>query len=852
MRNLRPLWLAAILLGSGASAGRAQEPALSVALNRNQIYLGESVLLTVQVDGDDQASPDLSAIANATISSRGSQGGSSVNITLINGQFHQEKKVSRTFTYELTPASAGDFRAGPITVNAGGKTLTHPGQMVRVSGMEQQDRVRVHLSASRESLLVDEPFDLTLTIWIRQLDGQFSAYDPILPGDPPQLEIPYLDGKPIDGMDSPDIKQILDALLLKQQDKPGFTINQYTIQSDPFRDFFNMGSFNPQQPAKFMFEKGSAITNGLPYMVYTLKLRYTPRAEGNYTFGPVVFKGSAVEQVNDQRQASVRPVFTVGPAFTVRVVPPPEQGRPDSFIGAIGTNLEVTATLDTQTCKVGDPLTLTVRVSGNANLNMLKPLPLAASPALLQDFRLYSDTVQSQKKDKAYVFSYTLRPLHEGTLEIPPLEAAFYNTARAAYQTVKTVPIPLRVNPAVEMAESMMIRTVTNTAENAAATRRLPVAPLMADTDGTGTAPLFNWPVNLPLLLAGPLVYGLTLGLRARARSRQARRTATVRRHALKHALHGLNAAERAAHRDPSAATPLVSRELRLYLAHRFDIPEASLTPQEAGAHLRRSGIAPETADAFAKTLETCFNAAYTEAGRPPAAAPHDFASLRHLLETIEKQKSAASGKTTGALMLLILLGAAAQAQADPSFFRWEEAQSRMATARSTNDFRDAASVYHALIEEGARNGALFYNCGTAQLLAGEYDDAIQSLLRAERYLGAQPDVEHNLKLAFARGGTDLAGNLPWYRPLLFAHYQISLSARMTLCALFFTLAWLALLLRRFRPGDIAGTLLGLAVAGLIFFSTSVASSWLREKQDIDHPWVPLPAPAATVAPEGP
>jgi len=141
--------------------------------------------------------------------------------------------------------------------------------------------------------------------------------------DKDELEELRKQANEIDGMDSPDIKQVLDALLLKQQDKPGFTINQYTIQSDPFRDFFNMGSFNPQQPAKFMFEKGSAITNGIPYMVYTLKLRYTPRAEGNYTFGPVVFKGRAVEQVNDQGQASVRPVFTVGPAFTVRVVPPP-------------------------------------------------------------------------------------------------------------------------------------------------------------------------------------------------------------------------------------------------------------------------------------------------------------------------------------------------------------------------------------------------------------------------------------------------------------------------------------------------------------------------------------------------
>jgi hypothetical protein len=36
----------------------------------------------------------------------------------------------------------------------------------------------------------------------------------------------------------------------------------------------------------------------------------------------------------------MKDVYTIGPAVTVRVIPPPDTGRPENFIGSVGKSLQ--------------------------------------------------------------------------------------------------------------------------------------------------------------------------------------------------------------------------------------------------------------------------------------------------------------------------------------------------------------------------------------------------------------------------------------------------------------------------------------------------------------------------------
>jgi hypothetical protein len=162
--------------------------------------------------------------------------------------------------------------------------------------------------------------------------------------------------------------------------------------------------------------------------------------------------------------------------------------------------------------------------------------------------------------------------------------------------------------------------------------------------------------------------------------------------------------------------------------------------------------------------------------------------------------------------------------------FIWDEANSRTGAARTPADFLAAARAYEGLVAAGVRSGPLFYNLGIALLKAGEYDAALAALLRAERYEGTNPDIERNLRLAFARGQTDRSVSLPWYRVPLFWHYGLAAPVRLTVAAVAFSLCWLALLLRFARwARGFARPLLTFAAMALILFGSSAATS-LREE----------------------
>jgi tetratricopeptide (TPR) repeat protein len=115
--------------------------------------------------------------------------------------------------------------------------------------------------------------------------------------------------------------------------------------------------------------------------------------------------------------------------------------------------------------------------------------------------------------------------------------------------------------------------------------------------------------------------------------------------------------------------------------------------------------------------------------------------------------------------------------------FLWNQANSQMASAHGAGDFAEAAATYRRLVASGARNGPLFYNLGTALLRAGQYEEAVDALLRAERHVGGNPEITQNLLIALAREDKEAEVALPWYRFPLFWHYGLSAHLRMAVTA---------------------------------------------------------------------
>ena len=161
--------------------------------------------------------------------------------------------------------------------------------------------------------------------------------------------------------------------------------------------------------------------------------------------------------------------------------------------------------------------------------------------------------------------------------------------------------------------------------------------------------------------------------------------------------------------------------------------------------------------------------------------------------------------------------------------FIWNEANADMQNAKTPTEYLRAASVYQRLIDDGVRNGPLFYNIGTALLLAERYEPASDAFERAERYLGRQPDIDQNLKIAFAKKTKNRTAILPWYRMAAFWHFYLSCPQRVSIASGAFLAFWLALALRRMGVKRMTNAIALFSLVVFVVFASSAAASWQME-----------------------
>lgn len=202
-------------------------------------------------------------------------------------------------------------------------------------------------------------------------------------------------------------------------------------------------------------------------------------------------------------------------------------------------------------------------------------------------------------------------------------------------------------------------------------------------------------------------------------------------------------------------------------------------------------------------------------------------------------------------LFVAILLSVVSipQSRADEATarFLWEQAHAGMASARTPEDFLAAARVYNRLVTDGARNGPVFFDLGTALLLAGDVPNAVAALQRAERYAGSTPEIRTNLRLAKACLAGQADADLSWQRVVFFWHFDLPARARLLAALAGWCLLWAGVLLRlltRPRTPDaersadnrvraLGGSCIFFGILLSLVFGASAAITALQEQQDI-------------------
>ncbi len=428
--NLKMI-IGVMLLSLWAGWAGAQELSISASVSPQQGAVGQQLRLVVKIEGkaNVRGEPQLPSLPDFRVYG----GGRSSNFSFINGQVSS----SLSFTYVLVPQKAGQFTVGPIKIEQGHKVYSTAPITLNISGGHAQAAPPANLAQPG------------------QVAPQRSA--------PPRGSTRETRTEPLFITTSVDRKKVY--------------VNQaVTLSFKFFRrvPILNQPQYQPPVTNGFWSEdlppqKTYVVhIKGYDYEVTEIRTALFPTTTGELTISPatvVAAVQSSSQPGNDPFGDSFGDSFFSGffnraqqvqlksKPITVTVEPIPAKGRPRDFTGTVG-QWSMSAKLDRKQAKVGDAVTLEVRIFGEGNIMAVGKPQLPA----LTGFKTY-ETVSSSEVQKQQgkvkgvkIYRTLLRPQVSGNLTIPEISYSYFNPALKKFERITVPSLNLEVAPGDQKA----------------------------------------------------------------------------------------------------------------------------------------------------------------------------------------------------------------------------------------------------------------------------------------------------------------------------------------------------------------------------------------------------------------
>lgn len=585
------LWLLVAVLPA-----RAQQPGVELKLETTVLEPGEVVgvqLICSNVDKPE--TPQAVVPEGLELSLVNPNPSVFTQSTWINGR--QSQSTQYTYQLELKAAKPGRYTLGPVSVVSGGKTYKSKPVvvMVRKPSKEQGTRgdrfIFVELQAEPRSLYVTESLDAKLTIGIRNV---------------------VINGRQIDM----DLRRIIDGQR-----------SELSV--------FGSGRFS----------QGSvrlADSSGRQHQYTVFQTTVSPRAEevGTMTIGPIFIKADYPTEVRrsffDYRVTRSRRETARADAITLDVKGPPTEGRPDSFVGAIGRfRMDVSA--KPKRVEQGQPVTLTITMTGDPLEGVAAP-NLAAHPELASRFDYSRDEIVGDIENGAKSFRIALFPKQQGAQTIPPISWSYFDPEAEKYITLTSDPVPLTVDPRSESTATITLGPTAVPEKDVPKLTLLKggISPNYVDPDLVLADQSVTFGPAWTAGLLAPPAFWIFVALWARRRDKlRADSGFARRRKAERQAMTRLRQAQRDG--EPTAQWREMAGALTGYLADHFNLPQGNFTPADARELLSRKGADEGTIREVTSFLETADLAQYAPSLLNSESAGQAAQKVRRWIRELER-----------------------------------------------------------------------------------------------------------------------------------------------------------------------------------------------------------------------
>ena len=354
------------------------------------------------------------------------------NQSVSNSWINGVRTFSKTYSYFLTPEKKGNYTIGQASIEIDGDIYKTLPVKVQVT-----EAVESSLSPGSPSSVVDDDIELSIEI---------SKSNPYL-NEPISVEFKLLFNPKIN------------------------VTNLGEIDNPEFKNFWSQNIKIPRLEIKSTSYKGQRYN----YVTWKKALLF-PQKAGDLELLPLTldvtidvptnrrdFFGNTIYTQTSKKVASRKRI--------IKVKNFPENGKPESFNGAVG-NFGISLNSSKSQLKATESFQLEFKVNGNGNLKLFS-LPEIIVPSSLEKYAPeFKEKINTSLSGMNGEISnvYTIVPQYQGKYPIPPVEFSFFNPKTEQYVTlysnesiVDVLDGPTRLSESNVQASNPVSNSITST-----------------------------------------------------------------------------------------------------------------------------------------------------------------------------------------------------------------------------------------------------------------------------------------------------------------------------------------------------------------------------------------------------
>jgi hypothetical protein len=392
------------------------------------------------------------------------------------------------------------------------------------------------------------------------------------------------------------------------------------------------------------------VKDGIKYAILRFNKSFFILEPGEFTFGPVKAKfqiaKARAELLNNNGtfynefigKRDSRSMELEAPPIKITVEALPSRGRPVDFNGAIGIfNMEVTA--DTKEVKIGDPITLTMKITGKGNYGTVK------APVIKEVTGLSVYEPQGTRDGDGMVFTQIIKAKSSDLRSIPEISFSYFDPAKGKYETITKGPIPIKVIGPPKAEEKAEVKPIPTP----------PKEPTEKEELGTGIIYIKDSPGKLGII--NPYAYKgkgmiflgffpVLLFIGAIIAQKRISLLETDTSYA------GWLAASRRASKDMSEAKNLlrsnkgkefyghVFKMMQTYLGTRFSIPPEGITEQIVDDVIKYKMDNEDITEKIRGIFSDCYLGGYTQLEADKSDMKETFVKLKEVINYLNSKRT--------------------------------------------------------------------------------------------------------------------------------------------------------------------------------------------------------------------